>query len=141
MTRVLNERRMLQGAVAVAAIVPVAGGLFGSLVGSAFTQSPIAGSPDSHYRYLSGLLLGIGLCFWWLVGAIEIRTTLFRVLTLIVVVGGIGRLIGLVVLDDMAAPTMLGGLVMELVVTPLLCLWQGRIARLSLAQAQVTRTD
>jgi hypothetical protein len=44
-----------------------------------------------------------------------------------VVIGGLGRLLGLG-LTGIPSLFMLGGLVMELAVTPLLCLWQTRIA-------------
>jgi hypothetical protein len=84
-------------------------------------------SLDSHFRYLSGLLLGIGLAFWGLIPGIADRGHAFRLLTFLVVVGGLGRLIALVVVGVPSAP-MLAALGMELVVTPLLCLWQGRVA-------------
>lgn len=124
-----RERRFLQVAVAVGAVVPVAAGASGVLFGPAFTQAATTVGADGHYRYMSGLLLGIGLCFWWLIPTIERRTTPVRMLTLIVVVGGLGRLLGLVILNDPPVPAMLAGLVMELAGTPALCLWQTRIAR------------
>ncbi len=85
-------------------------------------------SVDSHFRYLSGLLLGIGLVFWWMVPHIERHTALVRVLTVLVAMGGVGRLYGILTQGVPDAP-MLGGLVMELVVTPLLCVWQSRVGR------------
>ncbi len=123
-----RERRLLQLAVAVAAIVPVAAGASGVLLGPALTQAAVTAVADGHYRYLSGLLLGIGLCFWGLIPSIERRATTFRILTLIVFVGGLGRLVGLVILDDPGTPPMVAGLFMELAGTPALCLWQARIA-------------
>lgn len=128
MIDVARERRILQQVVAVAALVPVVAGAFGVLAGPAFTQAAASVAADSHYRYLSGLLLGIGLCFWWLIPTIERRTTPFRILTLIVFVGGLGRLVGLTILDDERTPAMLAALSMELAGTPALCLWQARIA-------------
>lgn len=82
---------------------------------------------DSHYRYLSGLLLGIGLGFWSTLPALPRRTARFRLLTAIVVLGGLARLAALPGSGWPGLP-MGAALVMELVVTPLLCLWQGRIA-------------
>jgi hypothetical protein len=82
---------------------------------------------DSHYRYLSGLLLGIGLAFAATIQRIEMHTSRFRVLAAIVVVGGLGRLLSLIV-RGMPGKAMLFGLVMELVVTPALVVWQARIA-------------
>jgi len=46
----------------------------------------------------------------------------------IIVLGGIGRLLSLVVRGS-PSPSMIGALVMELLVTPCLTLWQWRLAR------------
>jgi hypothetical protein len=97
-------------------------------------------SGDSHFRYLSGLLVGIGLCFWSAIPNIEIKTGRFRLLTLVVFVGGLGRLLGLV-LTDVPSFLMLGGLVIELVVTPLICLWQTRIANRYAEETGVAETN
>lgn len=123
-----RERKLLQRAVAVATLVPVIAGGFGVLFGlRVLTGDTVGVSADSHVRYLSGLLLGIGLLFWYTLPRIEEHTGLFRFLTLIVVLGGLSRLAGLFV-TGIPSLGMLGGLVMELVVTPLLCLWQTRVA-------------
>jgi hypothetical protein len=80
----------------------------------------------SHERYLSGLLLAIGLAFWTTVSDIEGKTGRFRLLTALVVVGGISRLLG-VALGDSLSWSIGGALAMELLVAPVLCLWQGRV--------------
>ena len=120
-----RERRLLQQVIAVAALVPVLSGLSGVVFGFALTgDRTMSVSADSHFRYLSGLLLGIGLCT---IPSIEEKTTFFRFLTLVVVLGGIARLLGLW-LTGVPSLTMLAALFMELVVTPVLCLWQTRVA-------------
>jgi Domain of unknown function (DUF4345) len=127
-----RERRALQACVAIGALLPVSAGLAGAILGTRSVETAANVSADSHFRYLSGLLLAIGLAYWSTIPAIEAKTAQVRLLTLIVFVGGLGRLLGLVI---MGAPSvgMIGGLVMELVVTPALCLWQSRIARMRLA--------
>lgn len=122
-----RERRLLQQAVGVAATVPFAAGLYGVLFGPALTGDVTSVSADSHFRYLSGLLLGVGLCFWSTIPRIEERTGRFRLLALLVVIGGLARLLGLF-LTGLPSLAMIGGLVMELAVTPLLTLWQTRVA-------------
>ncbi|KMO38694.1 DUF4345 domain-containing protein [Methylobacterium aquaticum] len=123
-----TERRALQRVVAVAGLVPVLGGLWGVLFGQAGLGSGAFDvSTDSHFRYLSGLLLGIGLLFWSTIPGIETKGSLFRFLTMVVVLGGLARLLGLW-LTGVPSLTMLAALGMELVVTPLLCLWQIRVA-------------
>ncbi len=130
-----GERRGLQLAVALAGIVPVSAGLDGVLRGAAMTSAllpnDLAGvAIDSHVRYLSGLLLALGLVFWASIPTIERQGLRVRLLTFLVFVGGLARLYGIAVAGNPGAP-MLFGLTMELVVTPALCLWQARVARMS----------
>ncbi len=122
-----RERKLLQQAVAIAATIPVAAGLYGVLFGQALTGDAVSISAESHFRYLSGLLLGIGLCFWSTLPSIENQTGRFRLLTLLVVIGGLGRLIGLA-LTGLPSLFMMGGLIVELIIAPALCLWQTRVA-------------
>lgn len=122
-----RERKLLQQSVAIVATVPVAAGLYGVLFGQALTGDAVSISAESHFRFLSGLLLGIGLCFWSTLPAIEARTNRFRLLTLLIVIGGLARLVGLG-LTGLPSLFMIGGLIMELIVTPVLCLWQTRVA-------------
>lgn len=127
---IVHERRALQFAIAIAGFVPVGAGLAGVVLGSTMLDDPIASlSLDSHVRYLSGLLAGIGIASWVLIPRIETATALFRLITFLVVIGGLARFAGLFAVG-VPSPPMLFGLAMELVVTPLLCLWQARIARL-----------
>ena len=127
MPSMARERKLLQQAVAIVASIPVATGLYGVLFGQALTGDAVSISAESHFRYLSGLLLGIGLCFWSTLPSIEIHTGRIRLLTLLVVIGGLSRLIGLA-LTGLPSLFMLGGLVVELIVAPALCLWQTRVA-------------
>lgn len=128
------ERVAFQAAVAVGACVPVFGGLAGVLFGACAFDADGCRQLDpflqSHTRYLSGLLLAIGLAFWTTLPAPETRTGTYRLLTAIVVAAGLARLYGVLV-GDPAHAAVLWTLAMELVVTPALWLWQARIARLS----------
>jgi hypothetical protein len=117
----------LQVAIGVFGLVPVAAGLAGTVVGFAMLGGPASGSADSHFRYLSGLLLAIGLLFWSTIPRIERQARRFRLLTFIVFVGGLARLGGALTMG-VPPPAMRFAMAMELVVTPLLCLWQSRIA-------------
>src|SRR5688572_4755798 len=87
-----RERRYLQRTVSVLALVPAAAGLFGVLFGPALTGDTVSVSADSHFRFLSALLLAIGLVFLSTVPGIEEKTGRFRLLTLLVFIGGLGRL-------------------------------------------------
>jgi len=104
--------------VLLAAAVPVAAGLSGIVLGPTSVDLPaISPSQDSHARYLSGLLLGIGLAFWSTVPSIERQGARFRLLAAMVVLAGLG---------------------LELAVVPLLALWQSRVA--ARAEAVISQT-
>jgi hypothetical protein len=126
---IVSERRFLQIVVLAGACVPVSAGLLGMIKGAGMVPHEVAGgiSLDSHVRYLSGILFAIGLAFWASVPKIETHGARFILLGALVFIGGLGRLLGLAhAIPD--APMQLA-LVMELMVTPLLCLWQNRVAR------------
>jgi hypothetical protein len=121
------ERRALQMVILAAGLVPVLGGGAGAILGQRAFGPWAGGAEDSQMRYLSGLLLAIGLAFWGCAPAIERRGERVRLLTLIVVTGGLARLAGVVLAGN---PGPMGwALIMELIVTPLVCFWQARVAR------------
>ena len=126
------SRRALQVCVALGGLVPVAAGFAGVALGPHLASGvgAVSAPLDSHFRYLSGLLLGIGLGFWSTIPAIEQRRPRFLLLSGIVVIGGLARLFSLLQVGAPDAP-MLFGLAMELVVTPALALWQARLAAAS----------
>lgn len=117
----------LRAAVALAALVPISVGFMGTVWGVEFYHLTGSAEAASHVRYLSGLLLGIGLAFATTVPRIE-RWGLFSALAAIVVLGGMARLVAL---DAQPSNMTIFALVMELVVTPLLWVWQRRVCRAS----------
>lgn len=126
-----GEKKLLQLVVAIASIVPLSMGLLSVNHGPSILKGVSTPAPpdlDSHFRYLSGLLLGIGLAFVACIPAIERKTMLFRTLSLIVIVGGCSRLVSLASVGAPGGGHRFG-LAMELVVVPLLMLWQARVAR------------
>jgi hypothetical protein len=124
------ERRLLQAAVALGCVVPLLAGGSGMIEGPGFLSgvgSEVPADLDSHFRYLSGLLLAIGLAFASCIPGIERKTARFRLLALLVFVGGLGRLLGLISVGVPGTGHVFG-LAMELGTVPLLVLWQGRVA-------------
>lgn len=126
--RLKTERRLLQLCVFLAAGVPVVAGTAGVIQGSHLFRVDADTAADSHIRYFSGLLLGIGLAFWWAIPTIEKRTVMVRALTFVVVCGGLSRLAAVIFVAVPNRWTLLA-LANEIVVAPLVCLWQARIAR------------
>ncbi len=123
-----RERTLLQAAIAVTCLLPLIAGPVGMLRGAAWLQPDPTTDIDSHFRYLSGLLVGIAIAFLTCIPGIERKTARLRLLGLIVILGGLGRLIAL---GEMGLPS-LGhriGLGVELVVVPLVLAWQTRVAQ------------
>ena len=114
----MTEKRLLQIIIAIIGLIPVT-----------------AGNPalDSHFRYLSGLLLAIGVAYWTTIPDIERAGARFSLLTMIVVTGGFFRAVGMLT-SGSPGSVMTWALLVELVVTPALYLWQLRIARLAVSQ-------
>ncbi|ARR55995.1 hypothetical protein HY78_22360 [Rhizorhabdus wittichii DC-6] len=124
----IRERTLLQGVVAVACLVPILAGIDGVLRGAAMLRPGVVTADlDSHFRYLSGIFLMLGMAFVSTIPAIERQGPRFRLLGAMVVMGGLARLLSWAAVGAPSLPHRLG-LVMELVVVPLLILWQARIA-------------
>lgn len=127
----IGERRLLQITIALACLVPIVAGLDGVLRGAAMVSpGKVTADLDSHFRYLSGIFLILGLAFASTIAAIERQAARFRLLGVMVVAGGLGRALAWVATG---APLLVHqlALVMELGVVPLLMLWQARIARIA----------
>ena len=122
--------RLLQLSIALGGCVPVLAGLAGVVYGPNMIDDSIINhiNLDSHFRYLSGILLAIGIAFWGTIPRIETKGAAFRLLTALVFIGGLGRAVALL---HSGTPShgMVFGLVMELLITPALCYWQSRIAK------------
>jgi uncharacterized membrane protein YfcA len=141
-TSCTTQVRALQAVVTVLALVPIAAGFAGAIFGiGVFEPAALLGRDvDSTGRYLSGLLLAIGVAFWSTVPRIETQGIRFRLLTLIVLAGGLARLSGLLLIGLPSAP-MLFGLAMELVVTPALAVWREKIERLCRGAAAAPQSE
>lgn len=126
-----RERRLFQFVVLIASIVPILAGAAGAWLGPSMIVHGTTINPDldSHFRYLSGLLLGIGIAFVTIVLDIDRRAREFWTLGLIVVAGGLSRALGFIIGGFPEPPHQLA-LMMELVVVPVLLLWLQRLQHL-----------
>jgi hypothetical protein len=123
------ERRLLQSVASLAALIPIGAATAGIVKGASWlTHAPVPPDLDSHFRYLSGIFLGLGIAFATCIPGIEHKTSRFRLLGALVVTGGLARALSLA---SVGAPSAghLAGLGVELIVMPLLLLWQARVAR------------
>ena len=121
------ERRLLQAVVALACLVPLSAGTLGVVRGVGWLHGT-GTDLDSHFRYLSGIFLGVGIAFASCVPAIERAGPRFRLLGAFVVCGGLARLLSLITVGP-PGTGQLFGLAMELGVVPCLLVWQAGFAR------------
>ncbi len=125
------NKRNLQIAMAVLGAVPVLTGLIGlmGLADPLYARLNITldATLDSNLRFFSGVWIGLGLAVWWLVPRIDQETALFRALWLMIFLGGIGRLLSLVLAGQPLLP-FVGFTAVEILGAPLFILWQHRIA-------------
>ncbi len=123
------EKQLLQVVMLLVLLVPLAGSLIGIARGpEGFDRAASGITLDSHFRYLSGLLLAMTLLFASCVPAIERRGARLRLIAVLPITGGLARLLSLVVAGR-PGEAHLAALFIELGVVPLVLLWQARLAR------------
>jgi hypothetical protein len=126
------SKRGLQILNGVLAAIPVVTGI----VGMSGVSDPLYASPplpqsillDSNLRFLSGVWLGLGIAMYWTLPDIDKKRALFRALWGMIFVGGIGRLISMLVLTLPPAP-FIGFTALEIVGAPIMVFWQARLAK------------
>jgi hypothetical protein len=123
-------RGALQAVVAAATLVPLSIASISLVRGPAWLgqAAPVATDLDSHFRYLSGIFLALGLGFASCIPAIERKGPRLRLLGGMVIAGGLGRLWSL---TQVGAPSTghLVGLCIELGLVPVVLVWQAVVAR------------
>ncbi|KWV60604.1 hypothetical protein AS156_28250 [Bradyrhizobium macuxiense] len=124
-------KRPLQIVTALLALVPVLTGLI-TMLGvhdPLYASADIPALPvlDSNLRFFGGTWLGLGLAMLWLVPRIESQTVLFRVIWGAIFLGGIGRLLSILLVGAPPLP-FIGFTALELIGAPLFVYWQHRVA-------------
>ena len=124
------EKRLLQAVMWVVLLLPATAVIPGVLWGPSFLGHPpvIPTDLDSHFRYVSGIFLGVLLLIIGCIPGIEHKGPRFRMLGGVIVVGGLCRLVSLIAVGVPSFGHKLG-LCAELGVVPLLMLWQAHLAR------------
>jgi hypothetical protein len=122
----------LQIAMGLVGIIPVATGLLG-MMGVDDPVYVAAGVPpivflDTNLRFYSGVWLGLGLALFWLIPTIERQTVLFRVLWGMIFIGGIGRVLSMIMLR-WPPVAFVAFTAIEIVGAPLFIWWQSRVSK------------
>jgi hypothetical protein len=134
------SRRLLQVAVAVSSVNALLGGalyLTRGVAGlSLFTPVPLpidATDPtwavvDYMFRALAGIWFAVGLMLAFVVPSIEKHSAWFALLCIATFGMGVGRLFSIAHFP-LASGNSIGAMVTELVLPPILVLWQRRVAK------------
>jgi hypothetical protein len=123
------EKRLFQIVMLMVLLVPLSGALIGIVHGpEGFDRTAGGVTLDSHFRYLSGLLLAMVALFASCVPGIERNGARLRLVAILPITGGLARLLSLIVagVPSWQHVTALG---IELGVVPLILFWQARLAR------------
>ena len=122
-------KRTLQVVLALLSLLPLGVGIFGFIYGAALFAPASGVTPklDSQYRFVAAWDVGLALIVWWIIPQIERQTALFRLICMVVFVGGCGRVIAWLVVGSpgTAFLTVTG---LELLI-PLLIPWQAKVAQ------------
>jgi Domain of unknown function (DUF4345) len=120
------ERKLLQIALALAGLVLVGFGLAGVFFGAYSVDLSGNVEMDSYVRFLKGMLLAIGLVYWSSIPDIERHGERISLVTFVLLLGAVPRLMAVI---GHGVPTIgiLVSLCGELIVAPLLWLWQRHV--------------
>lgn len=126
------NKRTLQIVSALMGTVPVITGLV-QLMGIhdplyASLNLPADATLDSNMRFLAGVWLGLGLASLWLVPRITEETVLFRVLWLMIFLGGIGRVVSMASVGLPLTP-FIAFTALEILGAPLFVYWQHKVVQ------------
>jgi hypothetical protein len=128
------SKRLLQIVSALLAMVPIVTGLI-TMLGvhdPLYASADIPALPvlDSNLRFFGGAWLGLGLAMLWLVPRIESQTVLFRAIWGAIFLGGVGRLLSIMLVGSPPSP-FIGFTALELIGAPLFVYWQNLVAAAS----------
>ncbi len=124
------ERRFFQIIIGLLSLVPILGAVTAFGQGGAYFFPAGAEVPvdlDNQYRYLAGTYLSVTFAIWWTLGNIEERVAAIRIVCAGIFIGGLGRVWSMVTVGMPDSPEFVAGIVIEVVLVPLLLLWQMRL--------------
>lgn len=129
------SKRLLQVILVMLGLVLLVAGVWGLIGGIADEfyainlnrQLPGHLILDSNLRFFSGLSLGLGIILCWLIPSIEKQKSTFRLLSLMIFIGGLGRVISMIMIG-LPSPLFVLFTLLELLF-PLLIVWQNQLTK------------
>jgi hypothetical protein len=123
-------KRGLQITLAVLSVIPILVGTVGIALGISrwLPADTVTPEFDSHYRYIAGYYVSLGMLALWMIPRIEKHRSLFRIICASVFIGGIGRVFSILQVG-LPNSTVLFFTVFELCF-PLFLFWQAKLPRL-----------
>lgn len=121
-------QRALVIVLAALGAVAVASGLNGILLGPGSIPggAETTASVDSNYRFAQVFWFAAGAGLWWSLRRLRERRHITRLMLALAFLGGIARLISVVV-TGWPHPVFIGVLALELVVIPVVLWWHARV--------------
>jgi hypothetical protein len=116
--------------VANLALIPISAGAAGVIFGLSFPGFEVqVQNPDasSHFRFLSGIFLAMGLAYWTVALGLGDWLARFQFLAVLTIAGGLARGVSLFV-DGTPSLGHQIGLGMELIIVPMLFFWSIRLS-------------
>ncbi len=130
MTSSDGGRRSLQITLGALAAIPFASGLAGAVLGTAAlpgTRVAVPPEVDSQYRYTSAVYAAVGPVIWSALPRVEREAPLLRAVSGTLFLGGAARVLAWRTAGR-PHPVLVGATALELLGTPVLALWQHRVA-------------
>jgi hypothetical protein len=126
----LLMKRGLQVTLAILSMVPISIGILGIVLGTGrwLPANMITPDFDSHYRYIAGYYVSLGILGLWIIPRIERHTNLFGILCASVFMGGVGRIASILQVG-FPSPMAILFTAFELCF-PLLLFWQAKVSHL-----------
>lgn len=123
-------KKPLQIAMVILALVPIITGAL-SMMGIddplfSAVEMPRLHVLDSNLRFFGGVWMGIGLAALWLVPRITEQTALFRAIWGAIFLGGLGRLLSMLLVAMPPVPFVFFT-ALEVLGAPLFIAWQARV--------------
>lgn len=124
----------LQLVVGIISTIPIFVGLNGIFSGPSMLEKaykyPV--QVESHFRYLSGIAVGMGLLLLRSLPKIDRDGSDLRRVALLIFIGGLGRLWSLLALGLEFEFSLVMVTLTELLLFPFLCLWQNQVQKTSM---------